>query len=144
MGEGLLLPTVNATLNLTATVLLLWGRHLIRSGREREHRRVMLSAFAVSVLFLVLYVGHKAARDFENTPFLIEWARPYYLVLLFSHVTLAMTVPVLAVLLILRGLRDRREAHRRLARWAWPVWLYVSATGVLIYVLLYHVNPTSM
>ncbi len=135
------LPPINAALNALSTVLLLYGRALIRRGREREHRRTMLPAFAVSSLFLVLYVAHKWSRDFENTPFLIEWARPYYLALLFSHVTLAMTVPVLAILLISRGLRDRREAHRRLARWAWPVWIYVSVTGVLIYVLLYHVNP---
>ena len=135
------LPAVNAALNAVATLLLLYGRALIRRGRERAHRRTMLSAFAVSALFLVLYVTHKWARDFESTPFLIEWARPYYLALLFSHVVLAMTVPVLAILLISRGLRERREAHRRLARWAWPIWMYVSVTGVLIYVLLYYVNP---
>jgi protein SCO1/2/putative membrane protein len=135
------LPAVNASLNAVATVRLLYGRALIRRGRERAHRRTMLSAFAVSSLFLVLYVTHKWARDFESTPFRIEWAHPYYLALLFSHVVLAMTVPVLAILLISRGLRECREAHRRLARWAWPIWMYVSVTGVLIYVLLYHVNP---
>lgn len=135
------LPPVNAALNALATVLLLRGRWLIRRGREQAHRRTMLSAFAVSSLFLVLYVAHKWARDFENTPFLIEWARPAYLVLLFSHVVLAMTVPVFAIALISLGLRGRRDTHRRVARWAWPVWIYVSVTGVAIYVLLYHVNP---
>jgi uncharacterized membrane protein YozB (DUF420 family) len=137
------LPAVNAALNALATLLLLRGRLLIRRGREREHRRTMIAAFGVSAVFLVLYVAHKWARDFENTPFLIEWARPWYLALLFSHVVLAMTVPVLAILLIRLGLGERRAAHRRLARWAWPIWMYVSVTGVLIYFLLYHVNPSA-
>lgn len=136
------LPAINAALNALATLLLLYGRALIRRGRERAHRRTMLAAFGVSAVFLVLYVTHKWLRDFQNTPFLIEWARPAYLVLLFSHVVLAMAVPVLAIALIRLALANRRDAHRRLARWAWPVWMYVSVTGVLIYVLLYHVNPS--
>lgn len=136
------LPGVNAALNGVASVLLVVGRRLARRGRIRAHRRVMLGAFAVSALFLVLYVLHKASRDFENTPFHATGAaRLAYLILLFSHLGLAMTVPVLAVVMIRLGLGDRREAHRRLARFAWPVWMYVSLTGMLIYVLLYHLNP---
>lgn len=137
------LPAVNASLNSVATLLLVWGRLLIRRRRERAHRRVMLAAFAVSSLFLVFYVMHKASRNFENTTFHAEGAaRAAYLALLFSHVVLATSVPVLALWLIRLGWTDRREAHRRLARVAWPIWMYVSVTGVLIYVLLYHLNPT--
>lgn len=138
------LPTVNASLNAVATALLLWGRWLIRRGRIDAHRRVMLSAFCVSALFLTLYVVHKVWRNFENTTFhAVGAAKTAYLVLLFSHVTLAMTVPVLAVTLIVLGLRGRIARHRRLARWAWPVWVYVSVTGVLIYMLLYPLNPAA-
>lgn len=136
------LPAVNAGLNAAAAVLLVVGRRLARRGEVEAHRRVMLSAFGVSSVFLVSYVLHKASRDFENTTFHATGAiKVAYLGMLASHVVLAMTVPVLAVALIALGLRDRREAHRRLARWAWPVWMYVSLTGVLIYVVLYHLNP---
>jgi putative membrane protein len=90
----------------------------------------------------VLYVGHKAARSFENTPFHAEGAgRVAYLTLLASHVTLAMAIPPLAIALVTLGLRGRFATHRRLARFAWPVWMYVSVTGVMIYLLLYHLNP---
>lgn len=136
------LPTVNASLNAVAAVLLVVGRALVRRGRIDAHRRVMISAFAVSSLFLVLYLVHKASRHFENTTFHAQGAaKVAYLVLLASHVLLAMTVPPLAITLIALGLRGRFERHRRLARVAWPVWMYVSVTGVLIYLLLYHWNP---
>jgi uncharacterized membrane protein YozB (DUF420 family) len=140
-----LLPTINASLNALACVLLVYGRTLIRRGNEAAHKRVMISAFAVSSVFLALYVFHKWSRDFENTTFHAEGAaRLGYLVLLFSHVALAMTVPVFAIALIRLGLTiempGRRAKHKRLARVAWPIWLYVSVTGVLIYLLLYHFN----
>jgi putative membrane protein len=136
------LPPLNAALNAAAAVLLLLGRRLARAGRIDAHRRVMLGAFATSSAFLVLYVLHKASRGFESTTFHAEGAAKLgYLALLASHVTLAMTIPPLAVALIVLGLRDRRASHRRLARIAWPIWMYVSATGVLIYALLYHLNP---
>lgn len=136
------LPAVNASLNAVATGLLVAGFLYVRRGRVAAHRRCMLGAFSVSALFLALYVAHKVSRDFENTPFHAEGlARAAYLALLFSHLTLAMAVPVLAIALIRLGLADRRTAHRRLARYAWPIWLYVSLTGVAIYVLLYHLNP---
>ena len=137
-----LLPPINAALNATATVLLVYGRRLALRGEVERHRRVMLSAFGVSSLFLVLYVGHKVSRNFENTTFNAEgWAKVAYLVLLASHVLLAMTVPIFAIWLIRLGLRDDRERHRRVARMAWPIWIYVSITGVLIYLLLYPFNP---
>ena len=136
------LPAVNAGLNGAATALLVAGRIWIRRGRVAAHRRAMLSAFAVSSLFLVLYVAHKAWRGFESTPYHGEGvARVLYLAILFSHLTLAMTVPVLAIRLVQLGLGGRIERHRRLAVVAWPIWMYVSLTGVVIYLLLYPFNP---
>jgi uncharacterized membrane protein YozB (DUF420 family) len=138
------LPALNAVLNTLAAGLLLLGRALARRRRIAEHRRVMIAAFCVSSLFLVGYVTHKAAKDFENTTFhAVGLAKAAYLALLASHVILATTVPFLAVTLIVLGLRGRFERHRRLARYAWPIWMYVSVTGVVIYVLLYHLNPIS-
>ncbi len=136
------LPPINATLNATATVLLVVGRRLIRRGEVARHRLVMIAAFGVSSLFLLLYVSHKVSRNFENTTFNVEgWAQIAYLVLLGSHVLLAMTVPIIAIVLIRLGLRDDRQRHRRLARIGWPIWIYVSVTGVVIYLLLYPFNP---
>jgi uncharacterized membrane protein YozB (DUF420 family) len=133
---------VNALLNSVAAALLVRGRLLARAHRVDAHRRTMLSAFGVSSLFLVLYVLHKASRGFENTTFHAEGlAKTAYLVLLASHVALAIAVPVLAIALIRLGLRGRIASHRRLARIAWPIWMYVSLTGVAIYLLLYHANP---
>ena len=136
------LPTVNAALNALAAALLVRGRQLARRGAVDAHRRTMLGAFGVSALFLALYVTHKVSRGFVNTTFEAEGAaKVAYLAVLFSHVTLAMAVPVLAAVLVFLGLRDRRDAHRRLARWAWPIWMYVSVTGVVIYLALYPFNP---
>ncbi len=136
------LPPVNASLNALAAVLLVVGRRFIRLGRIDAHRRTMLAAFSVSTVFLALYVAHKVSRDFQNTTFgaegLVQLA---YLAMLASHVLLAMTVPVMAIALIRFGLKGEIARHRRLARWAWPIWMYVSLTGVLIYFLLYHWNP---
>ena len=137
-----ILPPLNAALNAVATLLLIHGRRLARRGEVARHRRVMISAFAVSSVFLLFYVTHKVWRNFENTTFNAEgWGKAAYLVLLGSHVLLAMTVPILAILLIRLGLRDERARHRRLARIAWPIWIYVSVTGVAIYLLLYPFNP---
>ena len=137
-----LLPSLNALLNAIAAALLLRGRALVRAGRIDAHRRTMLAAFATSSLFLVLYVAHKVLSGFESTSFPVEGAaKVAYLVLLFSHVVLAMAVPPLAIVLIRFGLRGEIARHRRLARIAWPIWIYVSATGVVIYVLLYQVAP---
>ena len=136
------LPPINASLNGVSTVLLVVGRRLARRGEIARHRLVMVTAFGVSSLFLLLYVVHKVSRNFENTTFNAHgWPKTAYLVLLGSHVLLAMTVPFIAIALIRLGLRDERERHRRLARIGWPIWMYVSVTGVLIYLLLYQLNP---
>ena len=139
-----LLPTLNALLNALAGVLLLRGRALVRRGQIDAHRRCMLAAFATSSLFLVLYVAHKVTSGFVSTSFHAEGAaRLAYLTLLVSHVVLAMTVPPLAIVLIRRGLRGEVARHRRLARVVWPIWIYVSATGVVIYALLYLYSPAA-
>jgi uncharacterized membrane protein YozB (DUF420 family) len=136
------LPAVNAGLNAAAATLLVAGRRLARRRRIDAHRRVMISAFAVSSLFLALYVAHKVSRGFVNTTLPVTGAAKLaYLALLFSHVALAIAVPPLAISLIALGLSGRLALHRRLARWAWPIWMYVSVTGVVIYVLLYQVAP---
>ncbi len=136
------LPAVNAGLNAVAAVLLVIGRRLIRRRREAAHRATMIAAFGVSSVFLALYVAHKVWRNFETTTFHVEGvAKIAYLLLLSSHVVLAMTVPFFAVTLIVLGLRERRLWHVRLARIAWPIWMYVSLTGIAVYVLLYHLNP---
>jgi uncharacterized membrane protein YozB (DUF420 family) len=136
------LPAINASLNAVASVLLIRGRMLAKRGAIDAHRRTMLLAFGVSSVFLVSYVVHKAARSFENTTFnAMGIAKTAYLVLLASHVVLAACVPFLALALIRFGLRGEIAQHRRLARIAWPIWMYVSITGVAIYLLLYHFNP---
>lgn len=136
------LPAVNASLNALALTLLLAGRAFIRRKRVDAHRRTMIAAFATSSLFLSLYVLHKVWRGFESTTFNAEGvAKLLYLAILASHVALAMSVPVLAIALIRLGLSGRVSAHRRLARVAWPIWIYVSLTGVVIYLMLYPLNP---
>lgn len=134
------LPTVNAGLNGLATVLLVAGYALIRQGRRDAHRRVMLTAFGVSNLFLVcylLYHYHVGSVRFQGPP----GVRRFYLAMLLSHVVLAASVPLLALATIYLGLTQRWPAHRRLARWTLPIWLYVSVTGVAIYLMLYHIYP---
>jgi uncharacterized membrane protein YozB (DUF420 family) len=137
------LPHVNASLNLLATILLVVGYVLIRRRREVAHRRVMLSCFAVSTLFLASYVTYHAAAG--SKPFTTEApaaVRAFYFAVLISHIVLAAAVPVLAIWTIYLGWRDRRAAHRRLARWTFPIWLYVSVTGVIVYLMLYQLYPS--
>ena len=130
------LPAVNATLNALSGVLLLIGFALVRSGRIAAHRRVMIAAFATSSLFLVCYVVYHA--QVGSVRFTRQGlVRPLYFTLLITHVTLAAAVPPLAIVTLSRGLKARYVRHRRIARWTLPIWMYVSVTGVLVYVLLY-------
>ena len=139
-----LLPAINASLNGLATLFLLAGRIAIKRGERERHKRLMVTAFSISSVFLLLYVIHKASRGFESITYnAVGAAKTAYLALLFSHLTLAMTVPVLAIALIYLGVRGRFAGHARLARWAWPIWMYVSVTGVIIYLLLYQLNPVA-
>jgi uncharacterized membrane protein YozB (DUF420 family) len=137
------LVTVNAALNATATVLLVAGYILIKRKRETSHRNVMLAAFGVSVAFLACYlVYHIGVMEGKSTPFTETGPVRYaYYSILISHIILAATVPFLAAANIYLGLIDSRQRHRRLARWTFPIWLYVSITGVVIYVMLYHLYP---
>jgi putative membrane protein len=133
------LPAVNATLNGVAGLLLLIGFLLIRSRNINLHRRFMIGAFAASALFLISYVVYHAqvgSVRFTRQGFV----RPLYFTILVTHVTLAAAVLPLAIVTLTRGLNGRFPAHRAIARWTLPIWLYVSVTGVLVYVLLY--QPT--
>ena len=133
------LPTINAFLNATAAVLLIWGFTLIRRKRIQTHRKVMITAFATSCLFLACYLIYH--YQVGSVPFQRTGAiRTVYLSILGTHTVLAALVPVLAIVTLRRGLAQRYDRHRRLARWTLPIWLYVSVTGVLVYVLLY--QPT--
>ena len=140
------LPAVNAVLNATATVLLIAGLLLIKSRRETAHKRVMLTAFAVSIVFLACYLAYhydvRARTGKSGVPFAGPPPVSYvYYTILITHVILAATVPVLASVTIYFGLKDDRPRHLRIARWTFPIWLYVSVTGVVIYVMLDHVYP---
>ncbi len=130
------LPALNATLNAFSGILLLMGYGFIRAGRERSHRACMIAAFTTSTLFLVSYLTYHALHG--STPFTGTGViRTIYFSILISHTLLAAIVPVLAILTVVAALRDQRASHRRLARWTLPIWLYVSATGVTVYWLLY-------
>jgi uncharacterized membrane protein YozB (DUF420 family) len=133
-----LLPTINATLNALSAVLLVWGYLLIRRKQIDRHRRVMKTAFGTSCLFLVCYLVYHA--QVGSVPFHHEGTmlRPVYLGILLTHTMLAATVPVLAIITLRRGLAGNYDRHRKIARWTLPVWLYVSVTGVVVYVMLYH------
>jgi len=134
-----LLPAVNATLNAISAVLLAAGYTFIRARRIEQHRRCMIAAFATSTLFLVCYVVYHA--QVGSVRFTRQGlVRPIYFTILITHVTLAAAVLPLAILTLSRGLRARYPQHVRIARWTLPIWLYVSVTGVLVYVLLY--QPT--
>ena len=138
-----LLPHVDASLNAIATVLLITGYIQIRRGHETAHKRTMLTCFGVSVVFLGCYLTYHfnvGSKPFPKVGY-PSWVRIGYLVLLASHVVLAAIVPWMAIATIYLGLRDRRAAHRRLARWTFPIWLYVSITGVAVYLILYWLCP---
>jgi len=131
------LPSVNAFLNATAAVLLVWGYTLIRRKRIDTHRKVMQSAFAVSCLFLICYLVYHAqvgSVRFQKTGVI----RGVYLTILGTHTVLAAMVPVLAIITLRRGRAAKFDQHRKIARWTLPVWLYVSVTGVVVYLMLYH------
>jgi len=131
------LPPINAVLNGIAAFLLLWGLVLIRSRRIDEHRKVMIAAFSVSVVFLISYLTYHAHAQivyFKGT----GWIRTVYMLILWTHTPLAAAVPVLAIITLNRALKARFDRHRTIARWTWPIWMYVNVTGVIVYVMLFH------
>lgn len=137
------LPHANASLNALAAVLLVVGYLLIKRRREQAHKWTMLACFAVSIIFLGCYLTYhevlrrttgEHGKPFANPDPAI---RTVYFSILISHIVLAATVPFLAVATIYHGLRDNRSRHRKLAKWTFPIWLYVSITGVIVYLMLY-------
>lgn len=130
------LPTFNATLNGLAAVLLVRGYFLIKAGRVQEHKKTMLIAFATSIVFLISYLVYHAqvgSVKFQGTG-VIRWV---YFAILISHTILAASVPFLAVITLRRGLKNDLRRHVAIAHWTFPIWLYVSVTGVIVYFMLY-------
>jgi uncharacterized membrane protein YozB (DUF420 family) len=130
------LPSVNAFLNGVSALLLIWGYTLIRRRLIDQHRRVMLTAFGVSCVFLVCYVVYHVQVGSVHYPH-TGILRPIYFTILITHTFLAAAVPVLAIITLSRALKARYTAHRAIARWTLPIWLYVNVTGVIVYLMLY-------
>jgi len=137
MTDYAIFPVINATLNGSSAVLIATGRVLIRRGNMAAHRAFMIAAVVCSSAFLVSYLWyhvHVGSVHFRGQ----GAARPVYFVVLISHTLLAGAVVPLIIITLLRGLRGSYDRHRAIARWTYPIWLYVSVTGVVIYVMLYH------
>lgn len=132
------IPTLNAALNGLATILLAAGFVLIKSGNKEAHRKCMMSAFAVSAVFLIGYVAHKFLVKGVHTPFAGEglW-KTFYYGMLISHIILAIVILPLIFVTFNHALKGRFDRHRAWARWTFPAWFYVSVTGVLVYFFLY-------
>ena len=131
------LATLNAVLNGTSAALIATGVVLIKRGRRVWHKRVMIAAVITSSLFLVSYLyyhAHVGSVHFQGH----GWSRPVYFSILISHTILAAVIVPFVLVTLTRGLRGRYDKHKRSARWTYPMWLYVSVTGVVIYVMLYH------
>jgi uncharacterized membrane protein YozB (DUF420 family) len=138
------LPHVNASLNALATVLLVAGLVLIKRRQEQAHKWVMLACFSVSAVFLASYLTYhfNIGLKLRKFPFAEHPSAGYvYYTILISHILLAITVPFLAISTIYLGLADKRQWHIRLAKWTFPIWLYVSVTGVVVYLMLYQIFP---
>jgi len=136
------LPSLNALLNGTSALLLILGLVFIKQGNVHAHRKCMLAAFVFSVLFLISYLTYHSVAGHTVFKPGIPWVRTLYLVILWTHIPLAGLVPVLALRLFYLARKRRFKCHAALARWAFPIWMYVSVTGVVIYVTLYHLFPS--
>lgn len=140
------LPAVNAALNGLAAVLLVCGHRFIRRQNIVAHRRCMVSALICSALFLACYITYHGyvAYTLHKGPTVFRepaWFRPVYLTILFTHTPLAICILPMIVITLSRALKQRFDLHRKIARWTYPLWMYVSVTGVLIYLLLYQIFP---
>lgn len=133
-------PAINAVLNLTAFVLLLLGRVAISRGDEALHRKRMLAAFTTSAVFLVSYLIRFATTGAHKYPG-TGIDKILYLVILISHMILAVVLVPLLLTALRRALKGMFEEHKRVVKYAWPIWVYVSATGVIVYLMLYHLGP---
>ena len=136
-----LLPTLNAILNATSGILIVAGFFFIRRRRIDAHRACMIAAVSCSILFLISYViyhYHHGATRFQGS----GWVRTFYFIILISHTILAVTIVPFVIVTLRRALRRQFARHMRIARWTFPMWLYVSITGVIVYLMLYHFYPT--
>jgi putative membrane protein len=135
------LPAVNATLNGLSAVFLSIGYVQIKQKKIEAHRNCMIAAFCTSVLFLISYLTYHAlvhgVTHFQNP----AWFRPIYLVILLTHTVLAVIIVPLVIVSLRRGLKRQDELHRKISKWTWPLWMYVSVTGVVVYLILYQIFP---
>ncbi len=132
------LSTVNALLNFTSFVLLILGYRHIKAGNREKHKKFMISAAVCSVLFLVSYLTYHAevgSVKFQGT----GWSRPLYFTILISHTILAAAVAPMAIITLFRGLKGKYDLHKKIAKKTFPIWVYVSVTGVMVYLMLYHI-----
>lgn len=135
------MPAINASLNALSGIWLAWGYFFIRQKRIRQHRFCMLAACTTSTLFLACYLFyhyHAGSTRFAGTGL----SRPIYFSILLSHTILAVGIVPLAIYSVVTGLRRRDEKHRRVSRWTFPIWMYVSITGVIVYLMLYQIYPS--
>jgi len=134
------LPALNACLNSASTVLLVFGYIFIKRGRQAAHRNCMVAAVFTSALFLTSYLiyHYNAGRTSFANP---HWFRTTYLIILLTHTILAVAIVPMVVSTVVLALLKKWESHKRIARWTWPIWIYVSITGVVIYLLLYQIFP---
>ncbi|MBZ5657662.1 MAG: DUF420 domain-containing protein [Acidobacteriia bacterium] len=141
MTDYSIFPKINATLNGCSAVLLVTGRVLIARGQRAAHRALMLTAFGTSALFLVSYVyyhwpHHGGIVYFHGT----GWTRLLYFAILGSHTILAIVIVPMVIITLNRALRGQFDRHRTIARWTFPIWLYVSVTGVVVYLMLFQLS----
>jgi len=138
MQDYSIFPAINASLNGTAAVLIGAGVYLVKTGRERAHKAVMVLAISASSLFLISYLyyhAHVGSYHFRGH----GWSRPLYFTILTTHTILAAVIVPLVIITVTRAWRGRYDRHRAIARWTYPIWLYVSVTGVVVYLMLYKI-----
>ena len=135
------LPIINACLNALATLFLSLGYFFVRKGNKTAHKNCMISALLTSAVFLTCYLIYHFNTEVVTRFVNPSWFRPIYLVILITHVILAVVILPLIFMTFSRALKARYELHKKIAKWTWPLWMYVSITGVLIYLLLYQIFP---
>jgi len=135
------LPAVNGTLNGLSAVLLTAGYVFIRKKNMRAHRNCMSSAFVTSIVFLCCYLTYHIFVHHVTIFKEPAWFRPIYLTILFTHLVLAIVIVPLVLMTLNRAFKERFELHKKIARWTWPLWMYVSVTGVIVYLILYQIFP---
>ncbi len=135
------LPAINASLNALCTVFLILGFVFIKQGKREAHQKCMVAALVTSAVFLSCYLYYhfntQVVTKFVNP----DWFRPIYLTMLLTHVVLAVVIVPMILMTFSRAVKQNFELHKKIARWTWPLWMYVSVTGVLIYLLLYQIFP---